>query len=483
MLKKKIVLLFSYLFILVCAVHAVTGKALVTGKINGFKGGVVSFSYQEYALLSNQEKQEIEVAADGVFRFEVALSGPARVFLILGSTPTEENFSLVKGDGRDTTVSTTTNRPELIYLYLSPRDRQHIEVTIGDIPTTLQISGKHSADSRYLNEEDWLFNQYRDKHLKNYFGYVYYNPGQYNSYVEQRRAARAELLAQFTKKHKLSKHLIHVSEWTIYADAIMARLQYPTMRATYRSDNYIAEHGYYDFLLDVKTDNSKMEKGIAYFYFLDFYLKESYRISGSKADYFDFVAAQISDRPLYEYYAFALRANFKRKLYEKFGSSAPYPDIAKKVKEKYHAMEGMLEGNKAPLVVLQDTTGKNFTFENWKGKYIYIDFWATWCGPCIQEIPHLKKLEHDYGDKNIVFVSISMDRENDRQKWVDFIDKEKLGGIQVWLDAANNKQISKALNILQIPRFVLLDDQGRIVDPNAARPSDSRIRIQLDMLL
>ncbi|NGM90352.1 TlpA family protein disulfide reductase, partial [Parapusillimonas sp. SGNA-6] len=124
-----------------------------------------------------------------------------------------------------------------------------------------------------------------------------------------------------------------------------------------------------------------------------------------------------------------------------------------------------------------------FTFDNWKGKYIYIDFWATWCGPCIQEIPSLKKLEHDYADKKIVFVSISMDRERDRQKWIDFVRKEKLEGIQVWLDAANNKQISQAFNILQIPRFVLLDDKGQIVDANAPRPSDDRIRTILDKLL
>jgi len=143
----------------------------------------------------------------------------------------------------------------------------------------------------------------------------------------------------------------------------------------------------------------------------------------------------------------------------------------------------MLEGNPAPLVALQDTAGNTFTFDNWKGKYIYIDFWATWCGPCIQEIPSLKKLEHDYADKKIVFVSISMDRERDRQKWIDFVRKEKLEGIQVWLDAANNKQISQAFNILQIPRFVLLDDKGQIVDANAPRPSDDRIRTILDKLL
>jgi len=485
MMQRKFLLLFLWLLAAIGTTYAAKGKTTVTGKINNFKGGVVSLSYQEYTLLSGLQKQEVEVGADGEFRFDIEISGPARAFLILGDTPmpVEEKFTLTKGDGRDTTITTTTRRSDMIYLYLKPKAKQYVEATIGDISKTLHITGKNSADSYYLNEEDWRFNRYQDKHLKNYFGYVNYDAVQYQTYVEERKAERARFLAQFAKEHKMDKHLRHVSEWTIYTDAVMARLLYPSMRSSYRKESYTAGQDYYGFLSDVKVDKTKEEKGIGYFYFLDYFLKESYRVSGSQEDYFDFVAEKLSGRPLYEYYAFALRSNFKRKLYEKFGASSPYRDIAKKVKEKYKAMEGMLEGNPAPLVSLQDTSGNNFTFDHWKGKYIYIDFWATWCGPCIQEIPSLKKLEHDYADKNIVFVSISMDRERDRQKWVDFVRKEKLEGVQVWLDAANNKQISQAFNILQIPRFVLLDDQGRIVDANAPRPSDDRIRTILDKLL
>ncbi|MBL1408252.1 TlpA family protein disulfide reductase [Sphingobacterium faecale] len=481
MYKKILLLLFS-IFVAVWGVYAAKGKTIVTGKILGFKGGAVSLSYQDYALLSEQEKLEIEVDSKGEFRFEVNLSGPSRAFLLFGSTPTEEKFTLTKGDGKDTTIITTTNRPEMIYLYLVPENKQHIEVTAGSVSSTLQITGKNSTDSRYLNEEDWKFNQYKDKHLKNYFGYVQYDAKQYLAYVEKRRAERTAFLTQFIKEHKMAKHLKHVSTWAIYTDAISARLLYPSMRSSYREDGYQADRDYYNFLTEIDIDPTRIDKGIAYFYFLDFYLKESYKLSGGDQDFFEFVATKISGRSLYEYYAFSLRTNFKRKLYDKFAASSPYPDIAKKVRIKYASMEGMLEGNLAPLVNLQDTAGTRFTFEDWRGKYIYIDLWATWCGPCIAEIPHLKALEHDYQGKNILFVSVSMDRDKDKQKWVDFVREENLSGIQVWLDAENNKQITEAFNILQIPRFVLLDDEGRIIDPNAPRPSDARIRMILDKL-
>lgn len=465
------------------ALASAAPRTVVTGKIEGYNGGTVTLNYQSYALLSDMQKQELEVAEDGVFRFEVTLDVPTRAFIVFGSTPVEERFTLTKGNGQDTTITTKTNRPEMLFLYLLPKSKQHITATYGAIPSTLKISGKGHADSYYLNEEEWRFNQYRDKNLKNYFAYVQYDESQYLRYVEERAEAREAFLQQYNRRYRLSKHLRHVAKWTIYSDAVMARLLYPTMRNTYREDGYQAPPNYYDFLSEVQLDKSNMDKGIGYFYFLDYYLKQSYKLSGSEADIIDYAATKLSNRSLYEYYAFALGRNFKRKLYEKFGSSSPYPKIAKRVHLKYKDREGMLDGSPAPMVTLQDTSGNSKTFAAYAGRYIYIDFWATWCGPCIQEIPYLQELERDYADKPVVFVSISMDRERDRQKWVDFVRDRGLHGEQVWLDALNNKRISESFYITQIPRFVLLDQEGKIVDANAPRPSDKQVRRLLDKVL
>lgn len=481
-MMKRILAICICVLLALSASYAKAKKTIVSGKISNFKGNTISLNYQEYALLRGAQKEEVEVDEQGTFRVEIQISGPTRAFLVFGSTPVEEKFTLTRGDGVDTTITTNTSRSEMVYLYLQPGDKQFVEVAIGEVQQTLRITGKHHEDSYYLNQEDWQFNRYVDKHLKNYFGYVNYDPTQYKTYVTKRKEEREGFLQSYLKKNKLSKHLKHVSEWMVYGDAQMARLLYPSMRNSYRKDEFKADEGYYDFLKDIKFDLSREDKGIAYFYFLDYYLKEAYRLSANQGDLFDFAQEKLSGRPLYEYYTFALQANFKKKLYEKFGPSSPYPDLAKAVKNKFQHLEGMLEGNPAPAISMQDTTGAKYTFENWKGKYIYIDFWATWCGPCIQEIPFLKELEHDYAGKNIVFVSMSMDREADRQKWVDFVRDQNLTGEQVWVDAQNNKEISKAFNILQIPRFVLLDKEGKILDVNAPRPSDKRLRLVLDKL-
>lgn len=481
MLQKFIILLYG--LVACSSIADARPNTIVTGHIEGFDGGIITLNYQPYALLSDLQKHELEVDADGTFRFDIKLSGPTRAFLVLGSTPVEETFTLTKGNGQDTSITTNTSRAEIVYLYLQPKSKQHITLTMGQIPTTLHITGRGSADSRYLNEEDWLFNQYRDKNLKNYFAYTQYDVPQYLHYVQKREEARTAFLHQYARQHRLSKHLQHVAKWTIYSDAVMARLLYPTMRNTYREDGFQAPADYYNFVDDVRLDKSKQAKGIAYFYFLDYYIKQAYRLADPKEDMIDFAATKLSGRPLYEYYAFALGSNFKRKLYDKFGPSSPYRDIAEIVRRKYKSREGMLDGSPAPMVPLQDTSGAHKSFADYAGKYIYIDFWATWCGPCIQEIPHLQALEHDYASENVVFVSISMDRERDHRKWMEFVRDRGLTGEQVWLDADYNKRISEAWHITQIPRFVLLDDKGRIVDANAPRPSDKKVRELLNSVL
>src|SRR5690606_15079694 len=455
----------------------------VTGKLIGYSGKQLTLNYQEYALLADLQKQEVEVAADGSFRFSIDIATPARAFMIVETSPVEERFTVTRGDGRDTTITTQTNRSQLVFLYLAPGNKQQVTVDVKNVQETLHITGRNRAASRYLNEEDWRFNQYRDKHLKNYFGYVNYSPDQYAAYVAKREADRLAFLVQFNKQQRIAKQLYHVSEQTIRNDATMALLLYPSMRNAYREDGFSADTAYYAFLREVNLDRSNTDKGIAYYYFLDYYLKEKYRLADVDDDFFDYVKNELSGRPLYEYYAFALASNFKKKLYAHFGPDCPYPDLAKRVKVKYHKLEGMLEGNPAPVVVLQDTTGTDIPLAMLKGKYLYIDFWATWCGPCIAEMPALDTLQHDYADANIDFVSISVDKEKDKQKWKDFVAERQLKGVQVWVDEENSRVFTEAFNIKQIPRFVLLDPEGHIVNANAPRPSDKRIRQLLDKIL
>ncbi|SEN58531.1 Thiol-disulfide isomerase or thioredoxin [Flavobacterium sp. CF108] len=118
-----------------------------------------------------------------------------------------------------------------------------------------------------------------------------------------------------------------------------------------------------------------------------------------------------------------------------------------------------------------------------KGKYVYIDLWATWCGPCRGEIPYLQKIEEKYHGKNIEFVSISVDTPKDHAKWQKFVTDKQLGGIQLFSDNEWKSEFVTSYNVTGIPRFILIDPKGNVVDANASRPSSPDLEKQLDSLL
>jgi thiol-disulfide isomerase/thioredoxin len=142
-----------------------------------------------------------------------------------------------------------------------------------------------------------------------------------------------------------------------------------------------------------------------------------------------------------------------------------------------------LEGKPSPGFSFKSIDGKTVKLSDFKGKYVYIDIWATWCGPCRQQIPHLQEMEEKYSGKNIAFVSISVDKEKDFEKWQEMVKSENLGGVQLIADKDWKSDFVVAYGIQSIPRFILIDPKGNVVKANAARPSDNTIHNILDKLL
>ena len=151
-------------------------------------------------------------------------------------------------------------------------------------------------------------------------------------------------------------------------------------------------------------------------------------------------------------------------------------DFKEKLTKKYENIKKLVKGNASPVFVdYENSAGGTTSLADLKGKYVYIDVWATWCGPCKAEIPHLKKVEKQYHGKNIEFVSISVDTQRNHDKWKKMIADRDLGGIQLLADKDFKSEFVQNYNINGIPRFILLDPEGNIVSSDAPRPSDKRL--------
>ena len=160
------------------------------------------------------------------------------------------------------------------------------------------------------------------------------------------------------------------------------------------------------------------------------------------------------------------------------------PEIVEACRSKIEAAKGSQPGQPVPDTVMETLDGSDVLLSSLFGKVLYIDVWATWCGPCVREVPHFKALAEKYkGDSRICFVSISIDRDNNRDRWVEFIDKEKPFWPQFRLTDTHHNDFCNKVGIDAIPRFLLIGADGKFIDSNCARPSNKSIQNILDIAI
>lgn len=146
--------------------------------------------------------------------------------------------------------------------------------------------------------------------------------------------------------------------------------------------------------------------------------------------------------------------------YDALSESAKISHYGKIVK-KYVSPDSFI-GHPLPAFTLKNDDGNDTKLEELvKGKkYLLVDFWASWCGPCRKEIPNLKELYKQYSDKGFEIVSISTDK--DRQAWQKALEEEQLP----WPNYRDDGSASKACNVRFIPLIYLLDEHGNVIEEN-----------------
>ena len=147
---------------------------------------------------------------------------------------------------------------------------------------------------------------------------------------------------------------------------------------------------------------------------------------------------------------------------------------ARELRDTIELKQGMV----CPKFVFRDTSKQEVFLQQFKGKYVVIDVWAPWCHPCKQEYPTLKRWAEKYKDKNIEFVSISCDTQE--QRWLNELFWGKMVGNQWWI--ANDNAFMIAFRVTTIPRLILLDRKGKVMDLKLPKPSDPEFETILNGL-
>ena len=140
---------------------------------------------------------------------------------------------------------------------------------------------------------------------------------------------------------------------------------------------------------------------------------------------------------------------------------------------------------KAKVVDLNEEKYQNKSLDDilkkYKGQVSYLDFWASWCGPCKKEMPYSQKMKKELLGKDVAFVYISTDKNSD--KWKSMIDQMQISGDHYRANNSVRNQIVERFNLQYIPRYVLINKEGKVADANAKRPSDPLAVKDIDKLL
>ena len=140
---------------------------------------------------------------------------------------------------------------------------------------------------------------------------------------------------------------------------------------------------------------------------------------------------------------------------------------------------------KPDVIDLNDPKYSDETFnsilDQYKGKVVYLDFWASWCGPCKKEMPYSQKLQEKFKGQDVVFLYFSVDRNG--SSWRNMIKQFQLTGEHYRANAAVHQQLNQQFNVRSIPRYVLIDKNGKVVSANALRPSNPAVVEEINKLL
>jgi thiol-disulfide isomerase/thioredoxin len=152
------------------------------------------------------------------------------------------------------------------------------------------------------------------------------------------------------------------------------------------------------------------------------------------------------------------------------------------VKDFYKERLEQLQANKTPDLnsprkrafdfLLHDSTGKEYRLDDFKGKMVFVDFWASWCAPCKAQIPHQKELEKKYAGKDLIFMSVSLDKS--KEAWLKAVGEEDLHGYVLHAEGDFKNPLPRAYDVDAIPRYMLIDAEGNIISDNMIKPQNKK---------
>ncbi len=271
-------------------------------------------------------------------------------------------------------------------------------------------------------------------------------------------------------------------------------LNYPIEHPLYKDEPspMAVDAGYYDFLERFPASVDGILHSKYYIYFLQLFMdyQKALAENAGLSD-FDLVDNYLTGEAAYYYKTKLLSMYCKRGQAVEYGqtikdfiATCPYDVFNDVLKTVYNEKIGLHAGQQAPDFVLTDIHGNQIKLSDYRGKVVYLDFWATYCAPCLRNMPYSEEVRAKYAGQDVEFLYISLDKT--KEGWKRFVKKKGYTGIHLFgkSDDVKQENIEKVFEVKGLPTYILIDKQGKIAYMPALNPYDnSGLESQINSLL
>ena len=451
-MKKVRTLLAIIISVLMLSACSKSDKAIYNGTIKDYNGAEVVLMD---ALKLDGKTTPIDINSDGTFTLELPAEEP-HVYFIIFSEP-HSGFKIYAEKGLKATLDISF-RPEI-------RNNQEI------VRSVVDYDGDHEEIFRYLEKTNYFDAQNKviEATIRNQWDF--------NTY---RQNLRTEVDKMKKEVQEVGTHTFRQLMHNDYEERFVQSLFWYSEIGDKHDAEYLA-------FMD-SIDHERNET-IALLYAM-FYRTciidddkdanlEIFRMLPSLYNNDD-IRNSVADNQM-EYILRTMPPNLEE-VFEAYKQSLVGHEIPIDILDAMKEATSMKAGCMATDFEMFDANGKAVRLSDFKGRVVYLDVWASWCGPCRAEIPHMASLYSRYkNNPNIVFVSVSID-EN-KEAWKNALNNENPAWPQYIIHNSEQSPLLIDYKIQSIPRFMLFDKEGRIIAINAPRPSDPQINDYIDKAL
>ena len=457
---SKIIAFFAGL--LICCGAFAQNMVTIRGQLENAKGKLASIDIQKVPFTEELDSYAGFVNDDGSFVIQFALEKPVVAVFYHAN-----NFAEV---------------------YIQPNDEMYIYADIKRFSESIKFTGNGDVHNNFLTKYNRTFStavaqQKARERIKNL------TSAEYKDATNCERDDKLKMLTDYKHEHPVTETFKEFMYAKIDCEWATDLMDYPfAYTMVTDSDFPDLPPDYYDFLDDIKLDNDIAVSLPMYSELLLKFISKKFRayVSGGSydsdkqyVDKYEFAKKYFKNKPLY--YAqgqyiidgtIYSKVEYLRDAYAEYMASCPYEDYKKVVKEKFEKASATGADVAAPDFQLVNAEGQQVTLQDLKGKVVYLDFWATWCGPCLKEMPASQQLKNHFANKDVEFVYVSVDE--DANKWRSFIEEKAWDKKYHLLNdgLGLNSPVTNTYNIKGVPKYVIIDKNGIIRDSNAKRPSE-----------